>query len=243
MGNKIEPVIKTIGTPPTKGKKGTQGFTWEIYIIAFVITVIIFIIGVVIGTHISKSEIADIKEKIAVLSDRTLSLQLMLISTPDPTVFCSMYEGADKAFEEEAWALGEQLDYLELQKGVTDDELKSRYSELEFRNYYFTNLAKERCNLSTVTILYFYSNDKRKCQRCFEQGVELFNARRQMLEAEQAVRIYSFDGDLDTPIINILKEKFEIDSYPTIIINEQIYPKFMSAAEVINVSLGYAQQK
>ncbi|MCD6549452.1 hypothetical protein J7K41_01945 [Candidatus Micrarchaeota archaeon] len=225
MGNEIE--------PPTKKRHGTEGFTWEVYAIAFVISGLVFLIGIFIGINITKSSVSDIEDSIYTLNDNTMSLQVLTLTSSDPSLFCNVYRELSDKFEEESWKIGEQIDYLEQQRGVSDLRLKSQYSNLEFRNFMLVRLANERCNGSFIPILYFYSNNKDVCPHCFQQGTELFMARKELLAKNMSVRIYSFDGDLDNIAIDVLKKQFNVSSYPTIVIGNTVYRGMMSKDEIV----------
>ena len=231
--------VNEFHSPPTKGKLGKDSFSWEVYVLAFVITLIIFGIGVFLGVNLSKSELEKTKSQVGTLNDRIVSMQILMLTSSDSLGFnesmlCEMYETAAEEFEQEAWEIGEQIDYLEVQRGISDRELKSTYSELEFRNYMLTNLIRNRCNVTIHTILYFYSNDDKKCSNCFSQGIELFEARRRLLETGVPVRIYSFDGDLDIQLITMLKTHYDVRSYPTLVIDGTVYHGFMSSSEILS---------
>ena len=82
-------------------------------------------------------------------------------------------------------------------------------------------LAKcEQANYSTV--LYFYNNSN--CPNCTQQGYELLDVKKQLGDG---LRVYSFDGGLGSDIVDMLELRYNVTTYPSLVIDgNQTYPGF-----------------
>jgi glutaredoxin len=90
--------------------------------------------------------------------------------------------------------LGQRLSYAEKQLGSDDPQvllLKKQYSLLEIRDYLITTQLAKTCKTKQIPVLYFYSN--KDCADCARAGYALSY----LHDAYPAIRVYSFDYDLD----------------------------------------------
>lgn len=95
-------------------------------------------------------------------------------------------------------------------------ERKKFYTLIELEHFEFIQALNLECKRGFDTILFFYSNEEEETKVNEDTGRLLdtvFNRNPENLI------IYSFDVNLETPLINELKEKYDIKSAPTIIIN------------------------
>ena len=118
--------------------------------------------------------------------------------------------------------LGTKLGYLESQYSKDDSriiDLKKPYSLLEIRHYLAMKRRAERCNSNDSLILFFYSNDPEYIDESEQQGFILDYLKKKY----DNVRVYSFDGNLELGILNLLKEKYNISIYPSTVIEGRVY--------------------
>ena len=87
---------------------------------------------------------------------------------------------------------------------------------MELEHFEFINEYNEKCNQNRTTILFFYSNLKKDLDESERVG-RLLDF---VSEKNKNVHIYSFDINLDSRIINNLKQSYNIQSSPSIIINK-----------------------
>ncbi|MCK4319487.1 hypothetical protein KAW38_02860 [Candidatus Micrarchaeota archaeon] len=207
------------------GNKITHSFSWHIYLFAFIITFALFGAGFYLGAHINSFFAEEIGSEIQSLIEHMHSSELLFLLDDD--LFCPVYIAEQKNLDEESWSIGSTLEFMEKEKGYTDYELKKRYFQLEVRNYILGLKAKEICNLTTHHILYFYSNID--CSECREQGNELTFLRN---EVGRQIRTYSFDGSINVAVVEALEEKYNITSYPSMIIDEEGPYGFMTKEEL-----------
>jgi len=217
MGNKMIRE-KERSMPPTKGRAGIRGFSWDIYIVAFVLTLTIFGLGVWMGQALIRLEVNNLQTTVLDLSADASLLQtaISIMSLDNNTsASCRDIVGIENDLETSIRKIGRRLTQIE-SKGGTDPTLKSEYMTLEYRNYLMNELIKHRCNTSTNTILYFYSNDKNKCPSCRHVGYVLSEL---VKESGEQLRIYSFDVDITSSTTKMLKNKYNISKYPTVVVS------------------------
>jgi len=198
-----------------------------IYILAFVITIVIFGIGFWIGSIYDSILSETIETRISDVSYQALSLQLIYLMGEDSS-YCEFYTAELEKIDRETELVGYELSLLEEAKGYTNPELKDKYFLLETTSFTIHRRIGEICGTKDKEILYFYSNEK--CgEDCVIQGRELLK-----LKENKNVRIYSFDCTINSPIANSLCNKYNVKSYPTIVTNEKILVGLHRYNELLN---------
>src|SRR3989338_3404811 len=110
-------------------------------------------------------------------------------------------------------------------RGFDDPEvqiLKKYYFLLEIKDYLLMNKISEKCKKTPLSVVYFYSNDKR-CTECEKEGFVLTRLR----ELYPELRVYSFDYDADLSAVKTFIRINNIeDRLPAIIIKSKTYYGF-----------------
>ena len=128
---------------------------------------------------------------------------------------------------------GKIIDELEKKLGKDDKKVffrKKFYTLIELEHFEFVKILNQKCNLERNTILFFYSNEDKDIRDSEYVGDLLTVINRRI----DNLNIYSFDINLESDLIHKLKEKYDIEKSPTIIINEEIRifdPKNMDEIE------------
>ncbi len=207
-----------------------------LYGIAFIITVVIFSIGVYVGNFITKTNNENLYNTINEITQRTNSIQLLLLLDDSPA-FCSVYKGELEKLDQETLDVGYKLSYLQDVKGTSDVKTKKEYFILETGAYLLTKKINERCNYNSTLVLYFYSNVN--CPQCNEQGINILKARDMLADSNVTnIKIYSFDGDLGSAVADALKQKHYVYGYPTIIVNDKAYTGYQDVDALIKIFKG-----
>ncbi len=205
-----------------------------LYTSAFVISLVIFLSGIFVGRLIDTSALEDLSTEVSDVSQRVISLQLLLLMEGNSSSFCPVYSSELDAIDEEVERMGYKLSYLEEQKEVVDEELKKQYFVLQAESYLLSKKVKEVCGDDTVLLIHFYSN--KDCQDCRQQGSEILKSR-DNLEGKVSMKLYSFDGDLGSPIAEALKNNYGVATYPTIVINEAKYAGYTDSETLSQIIL------
>lgn len=185
----------------------------SLYLAALLITSLIFAAGIFTGKQLEQDSLNSISSKVDSANLKASSLQLLYLIGDSPD-FCPVYVEELQKLDSSTEQVGYSLSFLEENKGITDVELKKKYFILEAEAYLLSQKVKENCGANYSSILYFYSN--KACGECARQGLELLGLKKQLGEK---IRIYSFDGDLGSEIVNAFKKKHGVTSYPAVSVN------------------------
>jgi hypothetical protein len=208
-----------------KLQKTKRIINWDIYLAAFVISAVIFGIGVWVGIQIEKNISESLSKEITATRQRIVELETMMLFE-QPSNFCPFFMEEMEKFDRETAEFGSKIGYMEEHKGI-DPKLKSDYMLLELRDYFLIKKIDSICGSKTNIALYFIDSSSRN--DCRLQGDELTKARE-----KTNLRVYTFDVSVNNTAVEIFRKSFNISIYPTIIINGKKYEKFMKAEEIIN---------
>lgn len=197
------------------------------YLLAFLLTASVFVLGIFLGVIMS-----DVKTSAIYGYERDLMTNFIFqdvqtdLLQSDPCNFVNSDLVSQGLFR-----VGDRLDALEKEKGSDDDQVKSLkayYTILEVKDFLFFKKINKDCNASFVLNLFFYSNDPKVCDQCVDQGFVLSYARAK----NENVRTYSFDVDMQLPVVQYLVSYYNVTNLPTVVFNEKIYQGFVDAEEV-----------
>ncbi len=203
----------------------------SMYLLAFVISVAIFAIGVYVGKFIDSAQFAGISGEVDAVSARVSASQLLLLTEGNAS-FCPLYISELGSIESDMESLGYKLTFLEEVRHVRDDNLKRRYFILEGESYFLARKVQILCNDRSVLLINFYSNKENACPECRTQGDEVLRARDSLASKNISVKLFSFDGDLGSPVAESFKTQYNVTGYPTLVINGQNYPGFRDSAAI-----------
>ena len=204
------------------------------HLVALTLTGLIFIIGILIGYSINGARINYIQSigKEQRLEYDSLQLQSLYVR--------SLLE--EENCEAIGKALDRNIDTLEktrarIETFIKDAEKKDDYNLLK-REYTLEQLqywllareTKSRCKENVVLVLYFYSNED-ECEDCRTQGAILTTLKNKFNEK---VLIFAIDaGFIDEPMVEILKESFNVRYAPTILVEKQKFEGFTEQKSII----------
>jgi len=192
----------------------------EKYIIAAIITIGIFLFGLLLGLVIEGKRVTYIESisKQQNLEYNSLQLQYAFMDQLSKEENC---DAVSKTFEDNIKNLESTRKRLEefdenskLNRGDFS-LLKREYVLAQVRYWLLARRTKELCKKEIATIIYFYSNDK-ECLDCGKQAFVL-NYLKGLFKDK--LLIFSFDAQQkDEPMIPILKHTYNITKYPALII-------------------------
>ncbi len=203
--------------------------TLPIYVGAFLISLIIFTAGVYVGSVVDANSINELQGNVSSISEKVASVQLLLLSEGNSSSFCPVYSSELHSIDQDVESVGYRLSYLEDVKQVPDDELKKQYFMLEAESYLLSEKVKSLCGSDSVLLINFYSN--KDCPTCKAQGTEVLKAR-DALGPGTDIKLFSFDGDLGSPVASAMMGRFNVTTYPTIVINGKAYPGYADSEQL-----------
>ncbi|MFH1520836.1 MAG: hypothetical protein ABID61_04275 [Candidatus Micrarchaeota archaeon] len=207
--------------------------SWPIYIAAFVFTLLIFAIGIYVGHMVDLSNVSDLSGQVSQISQRVNSLHLLFLMDENSSAFCPVFKDELNFLDSEMETIGHKLSFLEERKNVLDVKLKKEYFLLEAESYLLSQKLNLLCHDNTTLLVYFYSNTN--CSTCNAQGGNILDARDEVVKQNKNIKLYSFDGDLGSTVANALKLKYNITSYPSIVVDEQLYSGLRSRDDLVKL--------
>jgi len=191
------------------GPKVKRKISLSIYLTAFVLTVLVFSLGVYIGMVIDESAQNKVEGELLELEEDLYLSRILLLSEEEVGAFCPIYSEKLAGVDSERELIGDRLEYLESVRGLYDEELKQRYYYLEFENYLLMKKMQENCGEDYVLLLFFY--DGGGDSKTQGETLDAFRAQ------NPNVKVFSFDGTSEAAVVDVLKEQYNVSSYPSIV--------------------------
>ena len=205
----------------------------HLYVGAFLLSLVIFLSGIFVGQMVDMSNMENLAVEVDGVSQKVASVHLLLLMEGNSSSFCPVYSSELDSIDHEVELVGHKLSYLEDERDAFDPELKKQYFVLQAESYLLSKKVNEICGDDNTLLVHFYSNSN--CENCKEQGYEILKARD---SSPEKIKLYSFDGDLGSPVADAFKEQYNIKSYPSIVINEKTYSGYRSSSEIIRLIQG-----
>ncbi len=193
----------------------------SIFIIAFLITLFLLMLMLLIGSNMNNQRYKYINTKFSELYTSFNEMQtfFLMAETFGDEMACLTFEKKLKEMDKSIWELAVKIDQYriateEFQKDKYYLEQKRAFNENEI--FYLTLLKNlnERCSFDQSIILFFYQNSA-DCKKCDDQSFVLDDINKQY---DDDVAIFSFDMDLNISTAELLKEYYNVDKLPCIVI-------------------------
>ena len=217
--------------------------TAEIYIIAAVITLAIFSLGILSGVVIEGKRLAYIESKDSAekINFESLQVQYLYLSTLNENDACPAFSASLNKYIDQTESIRMRMEnYLE-GSGVYKDEfllLKRQYTISQVNYWILAEKTRDMCKTDLVTILYFHSKD---CAGCREQGFVLDYFKKML---GNRLLVFSFDANFaDEPMIGLLKNTHNVTETPAVIIGDKKFTGFVSKDELKNELCGLYAEK
>jgi hypothetical protein len=202
-------------------------------IISFFLASVVFLSGFSIGFLINDFKQKDLSADLNSIKDSVEKnqVEIALMNYLNDKISCDYMNLRVSSINEKAYELGLKVGTYENNNGVLNEDyyaLKRSYVNSLINNWINVNNAKDLCNLSYSTILYFYTY-KEDCPKCNEQAVVLSTIKD--LYGLNAL-IYSIDSTLDLDSVNILKYSYNITEYPSLVINGKTFSGYVPFSDI-----------
>ena len=217
-------------TEPSKISTDNEGsfrkISTELYIAAGVITLLIFSLGLALGFIIDDHRY-NLVEEVNLEQEvkyQSLQLQYLYLNAFSSYNNCPIMA---TALKETVSDLSDSLSEVIANEEDNPEMINPGRRELIMRRYLLDNLrywllakeSKQRCDLDTVPILYFYSTE---CPSCPNQGTILTYFKK--LFGEQVLVFpINLDFRYQEPMVEVMMSQFNITKYPTLIIDNKRY--------------------
>ena len=205
------------------------------YVIAGVVSVLLYVFGVISGLLIQNSSTEYTTQQIESLQRRVENAQLeyIYLNTIGEKLGCNSLSVLIENSTNEVGSIGRELVSLENkgQKGKTFYSLKSEYALLSTRAWILNSYVNERCHSNSTIIMYFYSIP---CNDCLTQGYILDDLRDNHLK--DRARIFVLDFGSDEPIVQTLRVTYNITTTPSLIVGDKVYSGLTSKEVLLNAA-------
>jgi len=202
---------------------------------AFLLSSFLFIVGVVIGILVSNSKIIHLNDLMAQVKtdiDNT-ELQFLILDSMHSNKTCMYLMNSASKVGLETYEMGKQVEGYEKSKSISlsdFNQLKMKYTSLLIRTWLYIEKIRTTCEGNYSTVLYFFGS--KTCPNCGNQGMVLTFLKEKLNEN---LLVYAIDGDLDLAPVEVLKDTFTVNKYPTLIINGEKYEGFFDSKELTEI--------
>lgn len=207
---------------------------WEYLVLAFLVTVLLMGGILYLGTGLSDHKVNSLRDDVKQIEveQRSHSLGLQLAESVEGQRCEAMSSWVESSVPEIQNLRKEVAAYESSSKvDNADYELvKKRYMNLVIQNLIEVRQMEENCGDDRVNIVYMYT--KNDCGRCEDQGTVLTYYRRNY---EESVLVHPLDTDLEMKSIEFMEDFYNIEEYPALIIEGEVYEGFQDREKLGNV--------
>ncbi len=207
-------------------------FSIQKTVLVLLLTIVIFSAGILLGSYNTSKKVSTVIDLSNQLQTQTLGIEVEYDILAE-----NICQNKDVLYlTSELFDLSEKLDFMENQLGSNNDqvsELKKQYFILEARHWMLAKKRVKDClnndkGVNNTIVLYFYSNQG-DCPQCSEQGAVLSYLHKKY----KGMKIYSFDSNIDSPVVNVLKNLYDIKNTPSLVINNEAHEGFLNTDDFI----------
>ncbi len=204
-------------------------------IIAFFLTLLVFLSGISISYLIQRrsgEEVNDLINEIKMKIDDA-DLSFVLVSA-NKNITCTFLSEKVNDIKNDLRKITSKVVSMEKDFKINEEykHLKRELMILRLKLWLLVSKMNEECNEKIVPILFFYNTNKEvSCDYCYEEG-EILSY---VSEKNSSIIVIALDGDEDLILINTLKKVYNITTYPTIIINDKKLEGFVSKEKILEV--------
>ena len=205
------------------------------YVIAFILTLGIFLLGMLFGFVIEGKRInfAQNEARLQKIDFSSLQLQYQYINQLSEEGDCEALIDAFDASLKNLDSTRVRIEDYEEDTKMNKEEfevLKREYTISQLNYWLFAEKTKNMCNPDVTTILYFY-DEKDKCPSCEEQAFVLTHLKKKFKEK---LLIFALDSRQENePMIKFLKKRYNVVSFPTLVIEDRVFTEVLSQDDIL----------
>ncbi len=214
-------------------KKMVNMISKEKYYVAFFITTLIFLLGIFVGSSISRGSAESFQKSLQLdlLEAQSLEVELsMLQAFGSKEDRCAYIESRIPAIASKKVELGRKFDLGDIPRDETQ-LFASQFAVSLGRYFVFNSLLEKECNLQKPLILFF--KDESEASR--EQARVLDNAVYRLGDANITVLMFSKETAKDQPIIRLAYALNSVTTTPAIIVKGVKYEGFQTLDKVTDI--------
>lgn len=214
----------------------------DILIIALIMSTALFLSGVALGWFLNETKIGILEQSLLDTKGdiENFQLQILLLDNLGKNITCPFLEEQIKNLDKKAYDLGSKLESMSKENKGNEDYIKakSEYSRLLVTYWSLAGKMKKLCEHEKfVSVLYFFSKD---CVTCDDQSFVLTHIKDKLNEK---FLVFTLDADFNEPVINILKKYYNIEKYPTIILEDNKLEGLQSKDDILNLTCKFIENE
>lgn len=190
-----------------------------------IITVAIFVGGFLFGIYVDNLGLEDVKHRLTDIDNlwndaRLLQEHIQTISD-NTTEYCGYLLDENLKIGDKIYEEGIEVEkYEESSRFVMSEFLveKKRYALLDLQFWVNSIDLKKKCDANYSTVVYFYSQFDKTAEQKFQSRV-LWDLKQKC--GSQIIYI-TFPMDMDISTLNVVKNVYNIEKIPAILINESV---------------------
>ncbi len=201
-------------------------FSNALFLIAFLITLFLFLSLFFLGTIMNKDRKDFINEKMQNMYNNLNEMQIFLLmsETYGQEMACLASSAKLRELDKTIWNLGMKIDQYrvaseEFQRDPYYYEQKSIFNENEVFYLMLLTKLQHECGLNKTIISFFYRNSA-DCKKCDDQSFILTDLKRKY---DEQLSVFSFDLDLNLTSVHLLAEFYNITTTPCLVINDKTF--------------------
>lgn len=189
------------------------------YLIAFVLTIIIFCGGILVGSLLENAQLKDAKQITLNEKVNLQSLQLQQSYIESGLADCkTLNKILETNIDELTKKMGIVIDY-EKQSFFNEDEFN-----LQLRDYFLTEIQflltsqeiDKTCAKDSIKVIYFYDESAADTQG------QILDYLKKVFGSE--VLVFSFNSGFNQePMINVLLTSYKIEKFPAVVVDDQVF--------------------
>jgi hypothetical protein len=192
---------------------------------AGIITAIVFILGILLGSFMESSRIESIREEYKQMEVEwaDTKLQTIYFQILDPK-FCDIAIEENLNFADRVYEEGLKIECYENANKLNDkNELtyeKQRYTLFKIDFWLNSIYLKNKCKANYTNVVYFYLDKPSLVEKSKQETISLI-LRDLKNKYGQQMMLIPIPLDLDLVTVNVIKSTYHIDKFPTILIDEK----------------------
>ena|SRR3989344_248964 len=190
---------------------------------AGIFTLVVFVLGVLLGLFLDEYRVSKVREDFSRVEIEWADAKIQSIYYQSMTSsFCEAAIKENLNFADRVYKEGLKIEQYEnsnkLTKKMTID--KQKYALLKVEFWINSIVLKKKCNTDYVNLVYFYLNEPDFNQK-IKQDTQSLILRDLKHKYGSDLMLIPLPMDLDISMINIMKDAYDIDIAPTILLNEE----------------------
>lgn len=211
------------------------------YLAVGFISLLVFSLGFLLSVLIDDQRIVRVEKatKVQELNYKSLQFQQLYLNTlSNNTDSCPVFELSLQSSINTLTASLERLEAYKVSANFNSaefEDLTRAYILDNLRYWLFAKKTKELCSLDFATVLYFYSD--KKCSICPDQGVILSYYKKLLGDR---LLVFPINADLESSEASVamLKKRYNVTAYPTIMVGESRHEGVVSKSELMPIICG-----